>query len=485
MRARWPSSPTRSRTSSSKSRGSAFPWSSTRSACTATRRSTARPSRSRSASGPRSIPALVEPLYTMTAAEARARGTHQALTPVVDVARDPRWGRVEETFGEDPYLVSRMGIAAVRGFQGDATFRDKTHVIATLKHFAAHGQPESGTNCAPVNVSKRVLRETFLYTFREAIREGGAISVMASYNEIDGVPSHANRWLLRDVLRNEWGFTGYVVSDYYAIRELTSRPDFHGHFVAHDKPECVHARGARRREHRAARAGLLPAPRGAGARRARSQESELDELVAPMLLWKFKLGLFDDPYVDPGRRRAAGRRRRASPLARQAARETITLLKNDGNVPCRSIRRGHSDDRGDRAERGPRAARRLQRRAKSMSRCSKGSRRAPGRASRCAMPKAARSRSAARGTRTRACRRIPAEDARLIAEAVAVAQRRRRHRARHRRQRADLARGVVGQAPGRHERRSTWSGGRTSWFARCSPPASRSSRSCLAAGRLR
>ena len=108
-------------------------------------------------------PELVESLFTMTAAEARSRGTHQALTPVVDVARDPRWGRVEETYGEDPYLVARLGIAAVRGFQGDATFRDKTRVIATLKHFAAHGQPESGMNCAPANVSMRVLRETFLY----------------------------------------------------------------------------------------------------------------------------------------------------------------------------------------------------------------------------------------------------------------------------------------------------------------------------------
>jgi beta-glucosidase len=162
-------------------------------------------------------PELVESLFSMTAAEARARGAHQALTPVVDVARDARWGRVEETYGEDPYLVSRMGIAAVRGFQGDATFRDKRHVIATLKHFAAHGQPESGTNCAPVNVSERVLRETFLYTFKEAIQKGGAMSVMASYNEIDGIPSHANRWLLRDMLRKEWGFKGFIVSDYYAI----------------------------------------------------------------------------------------------------------------------------------------------------------------------------------------------------------------------------------------------------------------------------
>ena len=100
-------------------------------------------------------PALVESLFTMTAAEARLRGTHQALTPVVDVARDPRWGRVEETYGEDPYLVSRMGIAAVRGFQGDATFADKRRVIATLKHFAAHGAPESGMKCAPTNISMR------------------------------------------------------------------------------------------------------------------------------------------------------------------------------------------------------------------------------------------------------------------------------------------------------------------------------------------
>src|SRR5215510_7544005 len=123
-------------------------------------------------------PELVERVFTRTAEEARVRGTHQALTPVVDVARDPRWGRVEETFGEDPYLVSRMGIAAVHGFQGDAGFRDKKRVIATLKHFAAHGQPESGTNCAPVNVSMRVLREVFLSTFKEAIQKGGALSVM-------------------------------------------------------------------------------------------------------------------------------------------------------------------------------------------------------------------------------------------------------------------------------------------------------------------
>jgi beta-glucosidase len=273
-------------------------------------------------------PQLVEALYAMTAHEARVRGTHQALTPVVDVARDPRWGRVEETFGEDPFLVTQLGMAAVRGFQGDATFRDKRRVIATLKHFAAHGQPESGQNCGPVNVSERVLRETFLHPFKDCIQQTGAISVMASYNEIDGVPSHANRWLLRDVLRKEWGFKGFVVSDYYAIWELSHRPDTHGHFVAADKKEACRL---------AVEAGVnieLPEPDCYRhlvelVRRGVLREKQLDELVAPMLLWKFQLGLFDDPYVDPDEAARVVGCEEHRQLARQAARETITLLKNE------------------------------------------------------------------------------------------------------------------------------------------------------------
>ena len=276
-------------------------------------------------------PELVEALFTMTAAEARLRGTHQALTPVVDVAREPRWGRVEETYGEDPYLVSRMGIAAVRGFQGDASFGDKRRVIATLKHFAAHGQPEGGTNCAPANVSLRVLRETFLYPFHEALKQGGAIAVMASYNEIDGVPSHANPWLLRDVLRREWGFQGFVVSDYYAVHELSYRPESHGHFVAKDKKEACAL---------AVNAGVnieLPEPDCylhlvELVRKGVLQERQLDELVAPMLLWKFQMGLFDDPYVDPEEaERVVGCEANVA-LALRSARESITLLRNEGNL---------------------------------------------------------------------------------------------------------------------------------------------------------
>jgi len=276
-------------------------------------------------------PELVERLYTMTAAEARARGVHQALTPVVDVAREPRWGRVEETFGEDVHLVTRMGVAAVKGFQGDASFSDHTRVMATLKHFVAHGQPEAGQNCAPANVSMRELREVFLPPFKAAVQEAGAVSVMPSYNEVDGVPSHANRWLLRDVLRKEWGFTGFTVSDYYAIWELGDRPETHGHHLAADKRESAVL---------AVRAGVnceLPEPDCylhlvQAVKDGLLAESELDDLVAPMLYWKFRMRLFDDPYVDPDvAERIVGSRENQA-LALEAARETITLLKNEGEV---------------------------------------------------------------------------------------------------------------------------------------------------------
>ena len=273
-------------------------------------------------------PGLVERLFEMTALEARARGTHQALTPVVDVARDPRWGRVEETYGEDPYLVAELGVAAVRGFQGNALFQDKTRIVATLKHFAAHGQPESGNNCAPANVSERVLRETFLSTFHAVIDRGGALSVMASYNEIDGVPSHASRWLLRDVLRREWGFSGTVVSDYYAIRELAERPELYGHHVARDGKEAALL---------AVRAGVnieLPEPDCYKhlvelVQEGTIAEWELDELVGPLLAQKFQLGLFEDPFVDVATAERIVGCDAHRELAFEAALKTITLLKND------------------------------------------------------------------------------------------------------------------------------------------------------------
>lgn len=282
-------------------------------------------------------PLLVQQLFAMTAQETRVRGAHQALTPVLDVARDPRWGRVEETFGEDPYLVMRMGLAAVAGFQGDGTFSGKQHLIATLKHFAAHGQPESGTNCAPVNVSERILREVFLYPFKKAVQEAGAISVMASYNEIDGVPSHANQWLLRTILRNEWGFDGYVVSDYYGVRELNERPGFFGQYLAEDGKQAAVL---------AVKAGVnieLPdrdcyGSLIAAVREGLVAESQIDELVAPMLAWKFRLGLFEDPYVDAAEAERIVGSPAHRPLALQAARKAVTLLKNENATAPLDIR---------------------------------------------------------------------------------------------------------------------------------------------------
>jgi beta-glucosidase len=186
-------------------------------------------------------------------------------------------------------------------------------------------------NCAPANVSMRVLRETFLYTFREALREAGAVTLMASYNEIDGVPSHANKWLLRDVLRKEWGFKGFIVSDYYAIWELGYRPDTHGHFVAKDKKESCRL---------SVEAGVnieLPDPDCylhlvELVKKGVLKEKQIDEMVAPMLFWKFELGLFDDPYSDPdeAQRIVGSDDHRGKAL--DAARQAITLLKNENQT---------------------------------------------------------------------------------------------------------------------------------------------------------
>jgi beta-glucosidase len=276
-------------------------------------------------------PALIEKIFSTIAEDARSRGVHQALTPVVDVARDPRWGRVEETFGEDTFLVTQMGIAAVKGFQGDACFRDKKHVIATLKHFAAHGQPESGTNCAPVNISERVLRDTFLYPFKEVLAKANALSVMASYNEIDGISSHANKWLLQNILRGEWQFTGSIVSDYFAITELNIREEAISHRMAKDKSEAAFL---------ALKAGVnieFPDrdcyPNLVNlVKDGIIKESEIDESVGILLRQKFHLGLFDNPYVDPENLKVDEKLEKDRSLALQAAHETITLLKNNKQI---------------------------------------------------------------------------------------------------------------------------------------------------------
>src|SRR5205823_10495381 len=179
-------------------------------------------------------PELVKQVFTAAGDEAASRGVGQVFTPVLDLARDPRWGRTEETYGEDPYLVSRMAVAAVTGLQGDEFLMNRHHVIATMKHFAVHGQPEGGTNTAPGNYSERIIRENFLVPFEAAVKEGHVGSVMDSYNEIDGIPSHINHWLLDKVLRQEWGFPGFVISDGNGLQMLVET-----HHVAANKADAA------------------------------------------------------------------------------------------------------------------------------------------------------------------------------------------------------------------------------------------------------
>jgi len=166
--------------------------------------------------------ALIRRIFDSVALEVRSRGIHECLMPVVDLARDPRWGRTEETYGEDPYLAGRMGVAAVTGLQGSGSSIDANHVYATIKHFAVHSQPEGGTNVGPANYSERTVREYFLAPFEAGVHEAGARAVMPSYNELDGIPNHSNRWLLRNILRGEFNYNYLTVSDYFAIEQLMS-----------------------------------------------------------------------------------------------------------------------------------------------------------------------------------------------------------------------------------------------------------------------
>src|SRR5438270_1463851 len=267
-------------------------------------------------------PELVERVFAAAAAEARARGVHQVLAPVIDVARDPRWGRIEETYGEDPYLAARIGVAAVRGFQGAGAV-GPAHVLATLKHMTGHSQPESGTNVGPAPYGERTLRDVFLYPFEVVIKEAGARSVMPSYNEVDGIPSHANRWLLHDVLRGEWGFDGVIVSDWFAIPQLADL-----HHVATDRADAAR---------RALAAGVdveLPDAQAYGTlvdqvRQGRVTEAAIDSAVRRLLRPKFELGLFEKPFVDPDRADRLSGADTSRSLALAAARQAITLLKND------------------------------------------------------------------------------------------------------------------------------------------------------------
>jgi beta-glucosidase len=269
---------------------------------------------------------LINKVFAAAALETRSRGGQQVLGPNLDLGREPRWGRTEETYGEDPYLVSRMGVAVIKALQGPGPSVDNQHVIATAKHFAAHGQPEAGTNVGPANYSERTLREVFLPSFEAAVKEAGVMSVMASYNEIDGVPSHMNKWLLDKLLRQEWSFKGHIVADYYAIAQLQDL-----HHVAADKTEAAKL---------ALEAGVdieLPEPETYPnlvqmVHDGKISEAVIDRAVTRNLRAKFLLGLFEHPYVDVERAVAVTNSAAHQALAAEAARRSIVLLKNENNL---------------------------------------------------------------------------------------------------------------------------------------------------------
>ena len=276
-------------------------------------------------------PELVQAVFRAAAHEMRARGENWALTPVLDLAREPRWGRTEETYGEDPYLGARMGVAAVRGLQGASLAGpegviDQQHVLATAKHFAAHGQPEGGRNSAPANFSEGELRENYLEAFQAAVTEAGVGSVMASYNEINGIPVHTNPWLLEQVLRGEWGFQGMLVSDGNGISQLQTL-----HHVAASKAEAAR---------KALKVGIdfeldtcYSATLLAQVQSGRIPEAWVEQAAQRVLRAKFRLGLFDEPYSDPAEAERVTNCAEHRQLAYLAATKSLVLLKNDGLLP--------------------------------------------------------------------------------------------------------------------------------------------------------
>ncbi len=265
-------------------------------------------------------PALIHQMAKAIAAETRATGANVGYGPILDLARDPRWSRVEETYGEDPTLIRDMGLAMVRGFQGD-NLAAPASIVSTLKHLAAHGIPEGGHNAAPANIGPRELHSAILPPFKAAVR-AGAGSVMSSYNEIDGIPCSSNHSLLTHTLRTQWGFQGFVVSDLYAIDALAG--------TQHVAPDASAAAAL------ALHAGvdsdlgarMFSSPLLQAVANGQVSPETLDRSVARILRAKFLLGLFENPYADPAAAEKIIRSEEHRALARRVARESITLLKN-------------------------------------------------------------------------------------------------------------------------------------------------------------
>ncbi len=270
-------------------------------------------------------PELVEQMAEVIRQQMRVVGAHHALAPVLDVARDSRWGRIEETYGEDPFLVTNIGLAYINGLQHDGL---RHGIAATGKHFLAHALPEGGRNWAPVHVGERELREVFMTPFKAAIQLGNIASMMNAYHELDGVPCGSSREILVELLRDELGFDGVLVSDYFTLRTLVNY-----HFVAQDATD-------------AARLGLqagidveLPSadcygqPLRDGLADGRIDMALVDESVKRILTMKFQLGLFENPYVEENNVLDVFNTPAQRELSRQIARQSLVLLKNDDVLP--------------------------------------------------------------------------------------------------------------------------------------------------------
>ena len=270
-------------------------------------------------------PGLIEEAERVAAREATAAGLHWTFAPMVDIARDPRWGRIAEGSGEDPFLGSAMAVAKVRGFQGE-NLADRSSLLACAKHFAAYGAAEAGRDYNIVDMSERTLREIYLSPFKAAV-DAGVGTLMSSFNEIGGVPSTGNKWLLTDLLRNEWGFRGFVVSDWESIMELTR------HGVAATRED----------------AGVLALNSGLDMdmvsqiyqnelpiayQTKRISDEVLNQSVRRVLRVKFALGLFENPYrtCDTLAEKNAMRTPEHVSLARKVAQEAIVLLKNKNTI---------------------------------------------------------------------------------------------------------------------------------------------------------
>lgn len=268
-------------------------------------------------------PELAREMGEVIRKQMKTVGVHQTLAPVLDIVRDARWGRVEETFGEDPYLVSLLGLSYIKGIQGDNT---KVGIMATAKHFVGHGVSEGGMNWAPPHISPREMREVFLFPFEVAVKEGKISAIMPGYHELDGVPCHNSRELLINILRKEWGFKGLVVSDYFAIDMLQRT-----HLISRNKEEAAK---------QALEAGVdieLPSTDCYGNplrrlwQKGLINEALIDESVTRILEKKFLLGLFENPYIEAKESIVFDTPEQRS-LARKIAQKSIVLLKNKNNT---------------------------------------------------------------------------------------------------------------------------------------------------------